>query len=82
MMIKCKKCSMNNECICIPDSDECLIRTESYNKAIDDFAALLKKMANESSTYYIRLADYNTNSDLRFYNIDELAEQLKKEKKV
>ena len=49
-----------------------------YNKAIDDFAALLKKMANESSTYYIRLADYNTNSDLRFYNIDEIAEQLKR----
>ena len=49
-----------------------------YNKAIDDFAALLKKMANESSTYYIRLADYNTNSDLRFYNIDEIAGQLKR----
>lgn len=49
-----------------------------YNKAIDDFAVLLKKMANESSAYYIRLADYNTNPDLRFYNIDEIAEQLKR----
>ena len=49
-----------------------------YNKAIDDFAALLKKMANESSTYYIRLADYNTNPDLRFYNIDEIVGQLKR----
>ena len=53
-----------------------------YNKAIDDFAALLKKMANESSTYYIRLADYNINPDLRFYNIDEIAEQLKKGEQV
>jgi hypothetical protein len=35
-------------------------------------------MANESSAYYIRLADYNTNPDLRCYNIDELAEQLKR----
>ena len=53
-----------------------------YNKAIDDFAALLKKMANVSSTYYIRLADYNINPDLRFYNIDEIAEQLKKGEQV
>lgn len=59
------------------DAPTCDIE-DVYNKAIDDFAALLKKMANESSTYYIRLADYNTNSDLRFYNIDELAEQLKR----
>ena len=57
----------------------CSIRNkEFYNQAINDFAALLKKMANESSTYYIRLADYNTNPDLRCYNIDELAEQLKR----
>lgn len=70
MTIKCKNCSMHNECICIPDSDECLIRIDAYNNAIKNFTALLKKMANESSTYYIRLADYDTNSDLRFYNID------------
>ena len=25
MLLKCKKCSMNNECICIPDADECLL---------------------------------------------------------
>lgn len=61
----------------VKDAPTCDIE-DVYNKAIDDFAALLKKMANESSTYYIRLADYNTNSDLRFYNIDELAEQLKR----
>ena len=79
MIIKCKNCPMHEDCICNPDSDECVVRTEGYDKAIDDFAALLKKMANKSSTYYIRLADYNTNSDLRFYNIDEIAEQLKKE---
>ena len=51
----------------VKDAPTCDIE-DVYNKAIDDFAALLKKMANESSTYYIRLADYNTNSDLRFYN--------------
>lgn len=62
----------------ISDADECIVRSDAYNKAIDDFASLLKKMANESSTYYIRLADYDTNSDLRCYNIDELAEQLKR----
>jgi hypothetical protein len=65
----------------VKDAPTCDIE-DVYNKAIDDFAAILKKMANESSTYYIRLADYNTNSDLRFYNIDELAEQLKKGEQV
>ena len=66
------------EKINISDADQCIVRSDAYNKAIDDFASLLKKMANESSTYYIRLADYDTNSDLRCYNIDELAEQLKR----
>ena len=28
---------MNEQCICIPDSDECTIRTDAYNKGIEDF---------------------------------------------
>lgn len=37
MIVKCKKCSMNENCICIPSADECHIRKEAYNKAIQDF---------------------------------------------
>lgn len=38
MTVECRKCSMNENCICIPSADECFVRKESYNKAIDDFA--------------------------------------------
>lgn len=31
-------CPTNEGCICIPDADECFIRKQSYEKAIDDFA--------------------------------------------
>lgn len=37
MLMKCKTCTMNEQCICIPDSDECAIRTDAYNKGIEDF---------------------------------------------
>ena len=41
MILKCKKCSLNEHCICIPDADECHIRKESYNKAIEDVIKLV-----------------------------------------
>lgn len=68
MMIKCKKCSMNNKCICIPDSDECLIRIESYDKAIDDFV----KFASD-------MPIVEENGEKRPMWLEEMAEQLKKE---
>lgn len=37
MTLKCRSCPMSDLCICVPDSDECTIRLESYNRAIDDF---------------------------------------------
>ena len=30
MTLKCKNCKMNSKCICIPDSDECILRWETY----------------------------------------------------
>ena len=48
------------------------------NKAIDDFSEKLKEMANSSSTNYIRIADYSSNStNICCYSINEIAEQLK-----
>lgn len=37
MMIECKSCSMHEQCICEVSADECEIRKQSYNKAIDNF---------------------------------------------
>lgn len=37
MTIECKSCSMHEQCICETSADECEIRKQSYNKAIDDF---------------------------------------------
>ena len=37
MTIGCKNCSMHEECICEASADECEIRKQSYNKAVDDF---------------------------------------------
>ena len=30
MTLKCKNCKMNSKCICIPNSDECILRWETY----------------------------------------------------
>lgn len=35
--IECRKCPMNEKCICNPTFEECHIRKDSYNKAIDVF---------------------------------------------
>ena len=37
MTIECKNCSMHEQCICEVSADECEIRKQSYNKAVDDF---------------------------------------------
>ena len=37
MTIECKNCSMHEQCICEASADECEIRKQSYNKAVDDF---------------------------------------------
>lgn len=42
MTVKCKKCSMNELCICIPSADECHVRKQSFNKAIDECLKILK----------------------------------------
>lgn len=36
MTIECKKCSMHEQCICETSADECAVRKQSYNQAIDD----------------------------------------------
>lgn len=46
MIVKCKNCSMNENCICIPSADECYIRKEAYNKAIDDLLTHCKGSRN------------------------------------
>ena len=37
MLLVCKKCCFHDDCICDYASDECDIRIQSYNKAIDNF---------------------------------------------
>nr|DAP38892.1 MAG TPA: hypothetical protein [Bacteriophage sp.] len=37
MTLECKNCSMHEQCICEASADECEIRKQSYNKAVDDF---------------------------------------------
>ena len=47
MKIECRKCSMNENCICIPSADECHIRKESYNRAIDDVMKKAREIQEE-----------------------------------
>ena len=47
MTVECRKCSMNEKCICIPGADECGIRKESYNKAIDDVMKKAREIQEE-----------------------------------
>lgn len=39
--IKRAKRSMHSECICDPGSDECVVRKEAYNRAIQDVIVTL-----------------------------------------
>ena len=47
MTVKCRKCSMNEICICVPGSDECSVRQESYNKAIEAVMKSAKEIQEE-----------------------------------
>ena len=73
MIVKCKNCSMNEYCICIPSADECLVRKESYEQAIDDFVTVILAKFTEAER----------NGNFRFYaselkqSIADLGEQLK-----
>lgn len=67
MKMKCKKCIFQSECICIPDSDECNIRTKSYNQAIDDFAQITAQKAKAEMD--------DCADELKW--IEEIAEQLR-----
>ena len=56
MTIKYVNCSMHNECICEPSSDECIVRKEAYNRTIQDVIVILdnnklskKKVKNMSA---------------------------------
>lgn len=42
MTVRCQNCSMKNVCICIPSADECIVRTQAYNQAINDFSDKIK----------------------------------------
>ena len=64
MTIECKNCSMHEQCICEVSADECEIRKQSYNKAIDDFV----KMLYEELLYEDGLTEID---------VDYIAEQLK-----
>ena len=68
LTVKCRKCSMNENCICIPSADECFIRKESYNKAINEFT---ERLCNKIKSEIDDCAD-----ELDW--IEKLAEQLKK----
>lgn len=71
MTVKCKKCSMNEQCICIPSSDECFVRIHSYNKAIEDFVKELQGNAFLHNFYgkneFVLTVDV----------VDKIAKQLK-----
>ena len=72
MTVECNKCSMKEECICIPSSDECDIRKQSYNTAINDFAERLKEKS--TSLKFMENDYYGYVSE---DEIDEIAEQMK-----
>lgn len=76
MTIKCKKCSMHEQCICDASADECNIRKQSYNKAIDDIIGKCKSaMFSESDEITLSDIHQGTNSGLSM--TIHFAEQLK-----
>lgn len=65
MTIECKNCSMHEQCICEASADECEIRKQSYNKAIDDFIEAVDREDRKEPLI------------LDMFVIEEIAEQLK-----
>lgn len=66
MTLKCKKCSMHEECICDTSADECEIRKQSYNKALEDFKEVIDEEDREEPLV------------LDMFAIEEIADKLKK----
>lgn len=67
MTIECKSCSMHEQCICETSADECEIRKQSYNKAIDDFIEVIDKEDRKEPLILDMLV------------VEEIAERLKRE---
>lgn len=65
MTIECKNCSMHEQCICEASADECEIRKQSYNKAIDDFIEAVDRENRKEPLI------------LDMFIIEKIAEQLK-----
>ena len=72
MTIECKNCSMHEQCICEASADECEIRKQSYNKALDDFVHKVKE-------HQYVLSDVINSKDYGMFTIgiEQIAEQLK-----
>lgn len=66
MIMKCKKCHMNDDCGCEPSFDECDIRLQSYNKAINDFRKAVNKRLHSAFSDDLEIQKY----------VDEVASQL------
>lgn len=66
MTLKCKKCSMHEKCICDTSADECEIRKQSYNKALEDFKEAIDEEDREEPLV------------LDMFVIEEIADKLKK----
>ncbi len=66
MTLKCKKYSMHEECICDTSVDECEIRKQSYNKALEDFKEAIDEEDREEPLV------------LDMFAIEEIADKLKK----
>lgn len=80
MTVECRKCSMNKNCICIPSADECFIRKDSYNKAIDDFAEkFIYKAVCEGCSGCCNCYEEGRQSECEEWNAYmKIAEQLKR----
>ena len=76
MTIECKNCSMHEQCICEASADECEIRKQSYNKAIDDLIAECEN-AKFAESDEISLSDVHTGVNSGLSMAIHFAEQLK-----
>lgn len=76
MTIECKNCSMHEQCICEASADECEIRKQSYNKAIDDLIAKCEN-AKFAESDEIALSDIHTGVNSGLSMTIHFAEQLK-----
>lgn len=63
MIMQCKRCPMKDQCICNPTSDECSVRIQSYNKALDNY---VMKLCQEGQQNLLDFSDLlNLSEDLK-----------------